>query len=79
MTCSLGVLSDIREITPLPIKLPDGRFSCATTQGTAVLSSVLTLQNVLFVDGLQCHLISVSQLNREHHSVFQITDKICLI
>lgn len=38
-----------------------------------------SLKNVLLVDGLHCHLISVSHLNREQQSVFQITDKLCLI
>ena len=79
MTCSLEFLSNVREISVVPVKLPDGRFSYASKQGTLVVSSVLSLQNVLLVDGLHCHLISVSQLNQEQQSVFQITDKLCLI
>lgn len=70
MTCSLGFLSNVRDISVVSVKLPDGRFSFASKQGLVVVSYVLSLQNVLLVDGLHCHLIFVSQLNREQQSVF---------
>lgn len=79
MTGSLNFIYDVRDMVPLPVKLPDGRMTLATQQETVVLSSLLTIQNVLFVEGLQCHLISVSQLTRQKTCVFQITDKLCLI
>ena len=79
MTGSLASLIDIRDTVSLPVKLPDGRITLATQQGTAVLSSNLTIQNVLFVNGLHCHLISVSQLARQKKYIFQITDKLGLI
>lgn len=66
MTSDLSFLSDV--------KLPDGRFSYASKQGSVSISSTLVLRNVLLVDGLHCHLIFVSQLNRDSQSVFQITD-----
>ena len=79
MTGSIASLTDIRDTVSLPVKLPDGRITFATRQGTAILNSILTVQNVLFVDGLQCHLISVSQLAWQKRCVFQITDKIGIV
>lgn len=61
------------------IKLPDGRLTSATKHGRVHLGSSLSLQDVVFVDGLQCHLISVSQLTRDRGCIFQITDKLCVI
>lgn len=34
---------------------------------------------MFFVDGLQCHLISVSQLTRDRLCLFQISDLLCII
>lgn len=70
MRGSNDFLSDIRELVPLLVKLPDGRITLATCQGIVALGSSLTIQDVLFVDGLQCHLISVSQLTRHKTCVF---------
>lgn len=60
-------------------KLPDGRFTVSTKIGKAVLGLSFELKNVLFVDGLHCHLISVSQLTKETRCIFQITDRLCII
>lgn len=80
MTCSLRIMSDISGITPpVPIRVADGRITFAYLKGRVVLSSTLTLENVLFVYELKHHFLSVSQLNREQQTMFQITDKICLI
>ena len=64
MTGTLGFLIDIRDTASLPVKLPDGRLTLVTQRGTVILSSLLTIQDVLYVNTLQCHLISVSQLAR---------------
>ncbi|CAA7029625.1 unnamed protein product [Microthlaspi erraticum] len=79
MTGSLDYLTDPHDMAPMSVKLPDGRFTVASKQGSVRLGSHLTLQNVLFVDGLHCHLISVSQLTRERTCVLQITDELCII
>lgn len=34
---------------------------------------------MFYVNGLQCHLISVSQLTRDSGCVFQITDRLCVV
>ncbi|CAL9223414.1 unnamed protein product, partial [Arabidopsis halleri] len=58
MTGTLDFLIDVCEMAPLLIKLPDGRYTSSTKYGRVVLGSSLRLQEVLFVDGLKCHLIS---------------------
>ncbi|CAA7028849.1 unnamed protein product [Microthlaspi erraticum] len=79
MTGSVHALDTVCDMSPVPIKLPDGRFTISTKKGTVQLGSELSLQNVYFVEGLKCHLISVSQLTRDQTCVFQITDKLCII
>lgn len=79
MTSSMMSFAMVCDMPPVPIKLPDGRLTTSTKQGVVDLGSDLSLQNVFFVDGLQCHLISVSQLNHDRACVFHITDKLCII
>lgn len=79
MTGTLDFLVDICEMSPMLIKLPDGRFTVSTKIGKAILGSSFSLNNVLFVDGLHCHLISVSQLTKETRCIFQITNRLCII
>lgn len=79
MTGSVDFLFDIRDMAPMSIKLPDGRFTIANQIGSVKMGSRLNLQNVFFVADLHCHLISVSQLTHEVYCVFQLTEKICLI
>lgn len=70
MTGTLGFLRDVCDMPPVLIKLPDGRFTTATKQGRVHMGSSLDLHEVFFVDGLVCHLISVSQLTRARHCIF---------
>ena len=79
MTGSIDFLTEISVMAPVYIKLPDGRFTVANQQGKVSLGSHLQLSNVFFVDGLQCHLISVSQLTRDRGCLFQISDKLCVV
>lgn len=79
MTGTLEFLLDIHDMAPVLIKLPDGRFTTANKHGRVLLGSSLSLQDVFYVDGLHCHLISVSQLTRDSGCMFQITDKVCVI
>ncbi|XP_010484894.1 PREDICTED: uncharacterized protein LOC104763183 [Camelina sativa] len=71
MTGTLEFLFDICDMAPVLIKLPDGRFTTATKHGRVSFGTELNLQYVYFVDGLQCHLISVSQLTRDRLCVVQ--------
>lgn len=60
MTGSISTLENICDMPPVLIKLPNGQHTRSTRQGTVQLGSHLSLQDVYYVDGLQCHLISVS-------------------
>ncbi|CAA7040888.1 unnamed protein product [Microthlaspi erraticum] len=79
MTGSVDFLFDVRDMAPMSIKLPDGRFTISNRIGSVRMGSRLNLQNVFLVADLHCHLISVSQLTREVSCVFQLTEKLCLI
>lgn len=65
MTSNIDFLDAVTDMAPMFIKLSDERFVTANKKGTVALGSRLNLQNVLFVDGLQYHLIFVSQLTRD--------------
>ena len=44
MTGSIELLTDIRDISPLPVMLPAGSNACATKHGTIQLTPRLRLQ-----------------------------------
>lgn len=79
MTHSIDFLIDICEMALVFIKLPDGRLTTTTKQEKVYLRSQLQLLNVFFVDGLQCHLIFLSQFTRDRHCIIQISDLICIV
>jgi len=70
---------NIYEMSPVMIKLPDGCFTTSTKHGCVLMGSSLRLREVYFVDGLDCHLIYVSQLTRDNGCLVQMTDQICVI
>lgn len=79
MTGSREYLMDIKFMSPVRIKLPDGRFTVAVQKGLVPMGTQITLREVFLVEGLSCHLISVSQLTRDSTCIFQISDKFCTI
>lgn len=46
------------------IKIADGSLSAIAGKGSIILSSTLTLHNVLHVPNLSCNLLSISKLTR---------------
>lgn len=79
MTSNIESLTDVCEMPPVLIKLPDGRFTTAHMKGTVYLGSQLQLLNVFFFSMVTMHLISVSQLTRDRLCLFQISDLLCII
>lgn len=79
MTCNLDYLSKICDMALMLIKLLDGRYTTSSKHGKVNMGSSLQLHDVFFVDGLKCHLISVSQMTRDSRCIFQITDRMCVI
>lgn len=75
MTGSREYITDIRFMAPIRIKLPDGRFIVANQKGVVSMGTHIKLRDAFLVDGLDCHLISVSQLTRDSHCIFQILIK----
>ena len=59
MTGSIKELDDLRIISHCSVGLPDGSSALATKEGTTTLKGDLCLENVLYVSGLTCNLISV--------------------
>lgn len=62
MTCMIKELGNVKEIPNCPVGLPDGSTTSATKVGSINLTDNFHLNNVLYVSGLNCNLISVSQL-----------------
>ena len=79
MTGEIGDFKDLTEIAPCPVGLPDGNSTIATKEGTVILDQNFCLKNVLFVPGLTCKLISVSQLTDYHNCFIQFTSGLCVI
>ncbi|XP_074277510.1 uncharacterized protein LOC141601140 [Silene latifolia] len=79
MSGCLSHFTNIREITPLSVSLPNGDLTQATKCADIFLSSRLILKDVLYAPNLQCHLISVSSLLLDDSLIIQFSQKLCLI
>ena len=79
MTGSIEELNDLKIIDQCPVGLPDGSSALAVKEGTTVLDGDLCLENVLYVPGLTCNLISVSQLIDQYDCFVLFTKKLCVI
>lgn len=64
MTGDVTLLSDITSMIPCPVRFADGSHIMATKSGSLKLSEKLTLLNVLYVQNLNCTLLSVAKLLR---------------
>jgi len=62
MIGNLSHLHNLRAISLCPVGLPDESNIVATKEGSIIFGSDFVLENVLYVPGLSCNLISVSQL-----------------
>ncbi|CAL9224790.1 unnamed protein product [Arabidopsis halleri] len=79
MTGCLDVMTEVTDISPCLVGLPDGRFSVATKQGTVSLGQFLCLLKVLYVEGLNCHLVSVSQMIHQNKCFAHFGPGFCAI
>lgn len=55
MTGEVRILNDVKSIVPRPVKFADGSQVMATRSGALKLLQQLTLQDVLFVENLNCY------------------------
>ncbi|CAH9112797.1 unnamed protein product [Cuscuta epithymum] len=79
MTGQTSLLMNVRKIKPLPVYLPNGEVTSATSKGTVKISLGITLQNVLLVPGLMCNLISLAQLIDDRNCSVFFTNDVCVI
>ena len=79
MTGNISLLSNVRDILPSPVGLPDGEKTSAVKEGSCVIQSGLTLHHVLFVPNLAVNLISVSKLICDANCFVTFTDRLCIL
>ncbi|GKB66764.1 hypothetical protein Tco_0928176 [Tanacetum coccineum] len=79
MTGIIEDLSNLKEKVQWPVELPDGNIAMAKKEGDVCFDNGFVLKNVLYVLGLTCNLLSVSQLLDEGNCIVQFAPNICVI
>ncbi|CAH9086080.1 unnamed protein product [Cuscuta europaea] len=79
VTGDLSRLMNLIRINGCPFGLPDGRIVTATMEGSVCLSPTLSLEHVLYVPVLHCHLISVAKLIDQMACTVSFTNSLCAI
>lgn len=79
MTWNLSYLSNITDIAPCDIGLPDGKSALAIKQGDLCLGGDLWLKGVLYSKDLTCSLISVAKLLKAVKGSITFTDELCIL
>ncbi|CAA7024955.1 unnamed protein product [Microthlaspi erraticum] len=79
MTGNLSLLHNLETILPCSIGFADGGKTVSLRKGVLTLSSPLTLPNVLFVQDLNCTLISVSKLLKQTGGIALFSDTLCVL
>ena len=77
--CSVGALSSITAITNAIVELPNGETALVTHIGTIVLSSSLTLNNVLCVPSFTFNLLSVSTITKTQPCCLVFLSTLCFV
>ncbi|KAK2976864.1 hypothetical protein RJ640_009315 [Escallonia rubra] len=79
MTGNAKNLRDVLEISSCHVALPYGNNAVAIKEGSVILGGNLILKDVLYVPGLTCNLIYVSQLIDHSDCFVQFTNSLCVI
>jgi hypothetical protein len=79
MTGNVRIMQKTKNVQGCPVGLPNGEQAVATHEGIVILEKGLQLSNVLYVPGLNCNLISVSQLIDDMDCVLQFTNSVCIM
>jgi len=79
MVGDLEILSGLRDVPNCPVGMPNGNKAIATKEGTIDLNGNISLKNVLYVPGLNCNPISVSQIINDLDSIVQFTKQLCVM
>ncbi|GAA0167848.1 hypothetical protein LIER_22692 [Lithospermum erythrorhizon] len=79
VTGNLLLLSNLRDMPPCTVSLPDGKKVTSSKCGSARLSSSLTLHTVYYVPNFDCNLLSVTHLTEDIDCVVYCVKYDCLI
>jgi len=79
MTGILNNLHNLRDIVPRIVGLPNGNTTVAIKEGALSLDRGITLENVLYVSGLTCNLISMSQFIDHLNCIVIFTRNMCVM
>ncbi|XP_026416542.1 uncharacterized protein LOC113311978 [Papaver somniferum] len=79
MTGSKEFLCKTYKISFSSVKLPNGTYTIAPCEGTAVFGDNMRLYRVLYVPDLHCNLISLACLIKDLKCIVTLTDKLCVI
>lgn len=78
MTWNLDILSNVFNIVPCSIGLPDGDSALATKQGDLCLGGDLWIHGVLYSAQLDCDLIYVAKLLKVTKGSTTFTEDLCV-
>ena len=73
MSGTLSNLHNLQDIVPCIIGLPHGNNVVATKDGSLILDGGISLENVLYVLGLTCNLISMLQFTEHSNCIILFT------
>ena len=79
IVCSVSLLSSITAVTNAIVQLPNGETASVTHIGTIVLSSSLTLNNVLCVPSFTFNLLSVSTITNTQPCCLVFLSTFCFV
>lgn len=79
MTRDANQLSDLHDVSPIFVILPDGSHTTSCKRDRATLSDGVYLHDVLFVPSLTCNLVSIHQMIIDLNCQIVFTNWLCII
>ena len=79
MTGDSKLFSEVTNIRPVLICLPDGRLTLAKERGSILLEKKGPLKDVLYVPELNCDILSVAKLCKDLNYAMTFFDDTCVL
>ena len=79
LVCFVHLLTTVTAITQSMVQLPNGEMASVTHIGTVILSSSLTLHNVLYVPSFTFNLFFVSSFTKFQLNCLVLLSTFCFI
>jgi hypothetical protein len=76
---ALSLFTAYRQVSSIPVKLPNGNIVTTDIVGDIDITLEITLKNVLYMPHFSFNLISVSRVAHDLECVFAFTDNMCYI